>query len=228
MAAESDLLERYATRGHPRGADSILAHARKADLPLYATADEQPNELLTRRRILAVAAAVTILLAGVSGLAARRVNVTDTIPGAPDHSATSSTTIPGPTPEELEAANRRRDELAANGWVTVGYGPAIPGEPIPEIAYRKAPVGNRSIPFYVTDAKGIQRIEVYDQPDGQVIGYYYGSLGIISKSSGDDPTFDVGPLYRNRGICEPSDQACVRDMNARNAPPTDPRAATRR
>jgi hypothetical protein len=211
MTAETDLLERYANRGEPRSADSILTHARQVPLPLYLDADDSSDRPQPRRRALVAAAVATVLVAAVAGLAARRSTATDPTPGAPTTVAISPTTLARPTPEELAAADQRRDELAARGWVAVGYPTAIPGEPLPEIAYRKAPIvpgGFNSMPFYVPDARGVLRTEIFDQPDGQIIGYYYGNIGVVVKTMGDDPAFDVSSLYAAKGVCAAPDGRC--------------------
>jgi hypothetical protein len=112
------------------------------------------------------------------------------------------------------------NDLVARGWVRFALQPAVPGETTPQIGYRKAPAAGTNHPLspYVSDAKGVLRVEIYDQPDGQFIGYLYSGVGFVTKATGDDPSFDVRALYASKGICTRTDHPC--DPPVLTPPPT--------
>jgi len=229
MSTKPHMLERYAERGKPRGADSVLEGARGEGLADYVPSRRVQDATQGHRsRALLVAASVGIL--ALAGVLVQRTASQDSVQsyGAPETVAPVTTVVP--TPAEIEAAEKKRAELMASGWVMVDIDPVIVGDAVPGIGYRRAinaggsPYGQET----VKDSAGVERTPVWDAPDGQVIGYRYPNLGFVSKATGDKPSFDALAIYRSRGECEPLDQTCIREQNARFAPGTDPQLPPRR
>lgn len=90
-------------------------------------------------------------------------------------SARPSTTVEQmPTPEQLARADEELRQEFASGWVRYADVPATAGDVVPATAFVPTmPIGN---PY---DGRPRDRREVYDAPNGRVIGFQYVQLGYV-------------------------------------------------
>lgn len=215
---EAHLLNTYADRGTPRGADAVLEAAREAsDVPGYVDLESAgPAGRGPRSKALAVAAGIVALLA-IAGIGFRIANGQG--PSAVDSAAQSSdaaqavTKPSAPTAQEQAEAERRLAQQIASGWVPWTINSVVPAEGLPQIGFMHTATGQ---PDAVSVAgldvaqspDGRPRAPVYDKPDGKVLGYYYVNLGFVPAAVADAPGFDVAPLFKAAGRCAPNDQSC--------------------
>lgn len=218
--------ERYVERGVHRGADVILRNAREGALPEYVDGVNGADDMVRRRRNYrhVFAAAASLILVVALGFAAsqRRSG-----PGSVDSVTPAAEERRLPewmTPEKLAEFDRQTAELAATGWVALSTGRVLTsGDAVPQVGYFKITTpGDSRTPAWELDGKGLQRVAVYDRPDGAQIGYFYNDLGFAHKAPGDDPSFDARALYAQYDTCVPTDEACHKAQMAEIVPRNPP------
>ena len=72
--------------------------------------------------------------------------------------------------------------------------------------------GQATVPkggFPRSDTKdGLPRLPIYDEPEGDLIGYYFPNAGFVQKELVEAPGFDANSVYEKIGICPPSVDDC--------------------
>lgn len=109
-----------------------------------------------------------------------------------------------PTQEEIEAANRRLDEQIASGWLPYSGVSAIKGKP-------NAPEGSWW-PADAVPAGDDGRIPIYNNPDGDVIGYYFSNLGFVALDDLDG--FDARTERIQTFGCDTLESTCVEELSS--------------
>lgn len=204
----------YVDRGHPRGADTVMAAARRDAHwhPSYVRTPEQPPR---GSRILAVAAAVVAIVVLGAVLLLR---------SSPEDGSTSTvgpaTTVPPmPSPEELEAANQKLQQQMRDGWVPFANRSRISDLEvhgwIPFVGMRPS----TDDPAAKPQRQALEpRTPIYDTPNGTVIAYNYPGIGPVDIATANSETFSPHDERIRLDGCETvqTDSATAEDVNACN------------
>lgn len=141
---------------------------------------------------LAVVGLAVVLVAERSG--GGGTSITAASPSG-DHTSPSAIASYGDGEGEAEAVF---DEQAKSGWVPYNGRAAVRGIELPESMWLKWDE-DAFPPVAVND---VGRADVYDAPNGSIIGYTYSALGFVPREIADDPAFDITTLYNEMYGCD--------------------------
>lgn len=191
-----DLFAERAARGDERGADVVLAGARRiaASDPI-GPGTSTPSAITRRFAVAATAIVALSLLAMVIGSrSADAPSITSTgdrTLSAPPLAAPSTDPRLGDSAFDEEARERLQAQIE-DGWVPYGNEATVAGVTTPEESWVE--VDPSGLPIFEKDHLGDTRFRVHAAPRGEVIGYSYGELGFIPAELADRPDFDAGTL----------------------------------
>jgi len=173
--------------------------------PEYITRVDSARRRKRSRPALVAVVAATVAIAGLGVVAAvgssEQPASEVTVAAPPSQTGADRAQ---PTPEEIEAANRRLDEQIASGWLPYSGASAIEGK-------SSAPEGSWW-PAGAIPSGDDGRIPIFDEPDGEVIGYYFSNLGFIALDDLDG--FDARAERIKTYGCDTLESECAEQLSS--------------
>jgi len=113
------------------------------------------------------------------------------------------------TEQEMAAERTKFLQKIDDGWIPFSAPPGIQGAASPAGFVTTGDHDGR-----MPDFGELDRVDVFDEPNGKVIGYYYRSLGFVSVADAASPGFDPAVARVEMFGCDPDVASCAARLKA--------------